>query len=72
MLHDVEATAQTDRESNAAHPSVVPQEFKREAVHLAQLGDRRLSEVARDLGIRADMLRQGNRQLIQRKRESYE
>lgn len=38
------------------------QEFKLEAVRLAALGDRRVSEVARDLGIRADMLRQWRRQ----------
>jgi len=38
------------------------QEFKLEAVRLVQLGDRRVSEVARELGIRADMLRQWRRQ----------
>src|SRR5436305_12462881 len=38
------------------------QEFKLEAVRLVALGDRRVSEVARDLGIRADMLRQWRRQ----------
>lgn len=38
------------------------QEFKLEAVRLAGLGDRRPSEVARDLGIRPDMLRQWRRQ----------
>ena len=38
------------------------QEFKLEAVRLAALGDRRVSEVARELGIRADMLRQWRRQ----------
>jgi transposase len=38
------------------------QEFKLEAVRLVQVGDRRVSEVARDLGIRADMLRQWKRQ----------
>jgi transposase-like protein len=34
------------------------QEFKLEAVRLAAVGDRAVSEVARDLGIRAEMLRQ--------------
>lgn len=38
------------------------QEFKLEAVRLAAVGDRRVSEVARDLGIRAEMLRQWKRQ----------
>lgn len=38
------------------------QEFKLEAVRLAGLGDRRPSEVAQDLGIRPDMLRQWRRQ----------
>lgn len=38
------------------------QEFKLEAVRLAAVGDRRVSEVARDLGIRAEMLRQWRRQ----------
>ena len=38
------------------------QEFKLEAVRLAAVGDRRLSEVARQLGIRPDMLRQWRRQ----------
>ena len=38
------------------------QEFKLEAVRLAAQGDRRPSEVARDLGIRPDMLRQWRRQ----------
>jgi transposase len=38
------------------------QEFKLEAVRLAAVGDRRVSEVARDLGISADMLRQWKRQ----------
>lgn len=38
------------------------QEFKLEAVRLAAVGDRRVSEVARDLGIRAEMLRQWTRQ----------
>lgn len=37
-------------------------EFKLEAVRLAALGDRRLSEVARELGVRAEMLRQWKRQ----------
>jgi transposase len=37
------------------------QEFKLEAVRLAA-GDRRLSEVAQELGIRAEMLRQWKRQ----------
>jgi transposase len=38
------------------------QEFKLEAVRLATIGDRRVSEVARDLNIRAEMLRQWKRQ----------
>lgn len=38
------------------------QEFKLEAVRLAAQGDRRPSEVARELGIRPDMLRQWRRQ----------
>jgi transposase len=38
------------------------QEFKLEAVRLAGVGDRRVSEVARDLGLRAEMLRQWKRQ----------
>jgi transposase len=38
------------------------QEFKLEAVRLVQVGDRRVSDVARELGIRADMLRQWKRQ----------
>lgn len=32
------------------------QEYKREAVQLAQAGDVRVSQVARDLGINANML----------------
>jgi transposase len=35
-------------------------------VRLAAVGDRRVSEVARELGIRADMLRQWRRQTEQR------
>lgn len=42
------------------------QEFKLEAVRLAALGDRAVSEVARDLGIRAEMLRQWTRQAAAR------
>jgi transposase len=38
------------------------QEFKLEAVRLAAVGNRRVSEVARELGIRPDMLRQWKRQ----------
>lgn len=38
------------------------QEFKLEAVRLVAAGQRRASEVARQLGIRADMLRQWRRQ----------
>jgi transposase len=38
------------------------QEFKLEAMRLATIGDRRVSEVARDLNIRAEMLRQWKRQ----------
>jgi transposase len=38
------------------------QEFKLEAVRLAALGDRPVSQVARELGIRADMLYQWKRQ----------
>lgn len=38
------------------------QEFKLEAVRLAARGDRRVSDVARELGIRPDMLRQWKRQ----------
>ena len=38
------------------------QEFKLEAVRLAAQGDRRASAVARELGIRPDMLRQWRRQ----------
>jgi transposase len=37
-------------------------EFKLEAVRLAAVGDRPVSEVARELGIRAEMLRQWRRQ----------
>jgi transposase len=38
------------------------QEFKLEAVRLAALGDRPVSQVARELGIRPDMLYQWKRQ----------
>jgi transposase len=38
------------------------QEFKLEAVRLASAGERSLNQVARDLGIRPDMLRQWKRQ----------
>jgi transposase len=38
------------------------QEFKMEAVRLATLGDRPVSQVARELGIRPDMLYQWKRQ----------
>jgi transposase len=38
------------------------QEFKLEAVRLAAVGDRRVSEVAREFGIRPEMLRQWTRQ----------
>jgi len=38
------------------------QEFKLEAVRLAAIGDRPVSDVARELGIRPDMLRQWRRQ----------
>ena len=38
------------------------QDFKLEAVRLAAVGDRRVSELARDLGIRPEMLRQWTRQ----------
>ena len=38
------------------------QEFKLEAVRLAAVGDRRMSELARELGIRPEMLRQWKRQ----------
>jgi len=38
------------------------QEFKLEAVRLAAQGDRRVSDVARELGVRPDMLRQWKRQ----------
>lgn len=37
-------------------------EFKLEAVRLAAAGDRSLNQVARDLGVRPDMLRQWRRQ----------
>jgi transposase len=37
-------------------------EFKLEAVRLAAVGDRRMSELARDLGIRPEMLQQWRRQ----------
>ena len=37
-------------------------EFKVEAVRLAAAGDRPLNQVARDLGVRPDMLRQWRRQ----------
>lgn len=37
-------------------------EFKLEAVRLAAVGDRRVSEVARELGIRPELLRQWTRQ----------
>jgi transposase-like protein len=33
-------------------------EFKQEAVRLATAGDRSLNQVARDLGVRPDVLRQ--------------
>src|SRR5437763_1032263 len=39
------------------------QEFKVEAVRLAAVGDRSMREVARELGIGANMLRQWTRQL---------
>ncbi len=39
------------------------QDFKLEAVRLAAVGDRRVSAVARDLGIRPEMLRQWTRQV---------
>jgi transposase len=42
------------------------QEFKLEAVRLAAIGDRRVSEVARDLGIGTEMLRQWKRQAAAR------
>ena len=42
------------------------QEFKLEAVRLASSGARRPAEVARELGIRADMLRQWRRQAERR------
>ena len=38
------------------------QDFKLEAVRLAAVGDRRVSDVARELGIRPEMLRQWARQ----------
>lgn len=38
------------------------QEFKLEAVRLAAVGNRRVSDVAEELGIRPDMLRQWKRQ----------
>jgi transposase len=38
------------------------QEFKMEAARLVMQGDRRLSEVARELGLRPEMLRQWQRQ----------
>lgn len=38
------------------------EEFKLEAVRLATAGDRRVSEVAQQLGLRPDMLRQWTRQ----------
>lgn len=37
-------------------------EFKLEAVRLASMGDRRVSDVARELGLNAEMLRQWKRQ----------
>ena len=37
-------------------------EFKQEAVRLATAGDRSLNQVARDLGVRPDVLRQWRRQ----------
>ena len=37
-------------------------EFKLEAVRLATAGDRSLNQVARDLGVRPDLLRQWRRQ----------
>ena len=42
------------------------QDFKLEAVRLAAVGDRRVSEVARDLGVRTEMLRQWRRQAAAR------
>ena len=38
------------------------QDFKLEAVRLVGVGDKSLPQVARDLGVRADMLRQWKRQ----------
>ena len=46
------------------------QEFKLEAVRLATRGDRSLSEVARELGIRADMLYQWKRRAEMRAGQS--
>lgn len=40
-------------------------EYKVEAVSLVQQGDRPLSQIARELGIRADLLRKWQRQLEQ-------
>jgi len=42
------------------------QEFKLEAVRLAQTGERPLADVARDLGLRPEMLRQWARQAAAR------
>jgi transposase len=41
------------------------QEYKVEAVRLVQAGDKSLAEVARELGMRADLLRKWKRQLEQ-------
>lgn len=49
---------QKDQPAGSQRRRGFTREFKLEAVRLAVVGDRRLSEVARDLGIRPEMLSQ--------------
>jgi transposase len=57
-----EQQVQSSGSRKPRHRRRFTQEFKLEAVRLATVGDRRIGEVARDLGIRAEMLRQWKRQ----------
>jgi len=52
----------TDRQAEGRTRRQVTPEFKLKAVRVAAVGDRRGSEVARELGIRPEMLRQWRRQ----------
>ena len=61
--------ARRSKETNSSAGSQTPrrrrrfaQEFKLEAVRLVAVGDRRVSEVARELAIRPELLRQWMRQ----------